>query len=176
MRKILGFLILYEVGTFLWHQQERNRKYKEAEEKSRETGKKLVVLGGPWGDYSIRKWLNLPAHPPGDITIDKTPESFYPDGAEFIQKDIAKGPLPFPDNSVVMFCAHLLEHLTPEEFNFTISEIIRVSGGNYYICYPRKFSIIAHFISDHKLWLNEDPVTKEIDIEPTLWYDLKLKT
>jgi len=55
-----------QVTVNLVEQQERNRKYWEAQGASREADKPLLVIGGPWGGTVFRRMFKLKAHGCGD--------------------------------------------------------------------------------------------------------------
>ena len=61
---------LWQGLVMLKQTSERREKYDAARAQADATGKPLLVVGGPYGDSPFRRALDMPAHGPGDVTLD----------------------------------------------------------------------------------------------------------
>jgi SAM-dependent methyltransferase len=93
----------------------RQQVFQVAEAWAKSLNRPLIVIGAPDGGVTS-------GYGCGDTTIDLAPTS-CPNGKVL---DITK-PLPFTDDSVVVFCSCVLEYV--DDPNAAISEIRRISGG-----------------------------------------------
>lgn len=75
-----------------------------------------------------------------------------------------RNPLPFDDNTVdYIFNEHFFEHLTPEEGQVVIKDLMRVlkPGGTMRIAMPDLESVVDHYLN---VPLAKDPVIKEFNL------------
>lgn len=115
---VAGGALLWEIAWWARRRHERARVYDLALARSRQLGRPLVVVGAPDGGVTS-------GYPCGDVTVDLAPSSC----PVALQADISK-PLPFADNSVVVFVACVLEYV--EDYAAAIRELTRISGGELY--------------------------------------------
>jgi hypothetical protein len=154
----LGFLVGISFGIVGWQiavwsveTLEKHRKYEAAVACCRKLGKPLLVAGGPWGSYRIRRWLRMPAHGFGNVCLDIERRAFegHPCG---IVADVTQ--IPFRDKAFgAVFASHLLEHLPSiSAAERAVDELNRVAEAVYIVC-PSRQSVWAWLHSGHHLWV-----------------------
>lgn len=131
-------------------QADRDEVFALANEAALRSGKPLLVAGGPWGDAGIRRLLNWPGHPHGDVCLDLDPNACGLD--HFILGDVRD--IPFPDGWFgAVYCSHVLEHLpTAADCELAVSELHRVAD-EVFVCVPGRASVIAWLAPQHHLWV-----------------------
>ncbi len=141
----------WQLVVWLVETLDKNKKYKAAEAYARESGKPLLVAGGPWGNKQIRHRLNIPAHGNGDVCLDVDRKAIgsHPKG---VIADVTH--IPFADKSFgAAFASHLLEHLaTIDDAKKALAELNRIAEA-VFIVYPSRQSIAGWAIPDHHLWV-----------------------
>jgi hypothetical protein len=129
-------LLFYELFIILiWRKQRRKNIYELALKKSKETGKRLFVIGDPNND---NKSIDGKAdYGCGDICLDKeTGCDICPNGV----KDSLENFLPkLQDNSYVIFASCVLEYVS--NFEMVKKELNRVSGGDLFIVHIEPYSL-----------------------------------
>ena len=109
----------------------RGAQYECARREATRLGKPLVVVGapdsGPTSGYGC-----------GDVTVDVA-KSSCPNA---IQADITK-PLPFADNSVVVFVSCVLEYVS--NYDAAMAELRRIAGKNLYIVRVEPWTLAGWF-------------------------------
>lgn len=155
MRVWWGPLISFGLQQFMAmgrQQVERDDKFAAARIAAFQTGRPLLVVGGPWGDAGLRKALNWPCHGHGDICMDIDPRACGED--HFVFGDVRD--IPFPDRFFgAVFCSHVLEHMpTPEDCEIAVHELWRVAD-EVFICVPGKGTLLAWLAPTHHLWVRE---------------------
>jgi SAM-dependent methyltransferase len=108
----------WEAGWYLYRWRRRAVVYREAAAEAIRLNKPLVVIGAPDGGVTS-------GYGCGTFTIDISPTAC----PNWVPVDITK-PLPFADNSVVVFCSCVLEYVSDPIA--AIAEIKRISGGYAY--------------------------------------------
>jgi len=151
---VLGICLgvgIWQLVVWVVETLDKNKKYKAAEAYARESGKPLLVAGGPWGNKQIRHQLNIPAHGSGDVCldVDRNAIGSHPNG---VIADVTH--IPFSDKSFgAAFASHLLEHLSStDEAEKALAELNRTAEA-VFIAYPFRQSITGWLISDHHLWV-----------------------
>jgi hypothetical protein len=144
-------VVIWQLAVLLSEIQDKDRKYEAATAYAQKVGKPLLVAGGPWGTYRIRRWLNMPAHGSGDVCLDIDCCTFlgHPCG---VVADVTQ--VPFVDKSFgAAFVSHLLEHLpTVDDAKNALAELNRVAEV-VFIAYPSRQSIGAWLKREHHLWI-----------------------
>ena len=157
---------LWQGLVMLKQTSERREKYDAARAQADATGKPLLVVGGPYGDSPFRRALDMPAHGPGDVTLDLSSRAIegIPGGIVGDVRDI-----PFPDGHFgAVLISHVLEHLpTVDDCEIAVQELHRVAD-QVYVAGPGKDSALAHVIADHHLWVEEEDGVLYAQ-ERTLW-------
>jgi len=113
------------VSIYAFDKVDRQLRYNEAYNISRDLGKPLLVIGGPHGSC-FYKLIGFPAHGFGDVCYDISMEACK--GApRIVIGDIRT--MPFTDNEFgVAYCSHVLEQLpTHEDCEVAIAEMQRVA-------------------------------------------------
>jgi len=112
----------------------------------------LLVVGGPYGWPPLRVFFNAPAHGPGDVCVDISPQACT--GAAYTESDIRR--LPFGNREFgSAYSAHVLEHMpTAEDCAQAYRELHRVAD-EVFICVPEKASFFAWWVPGHHLWVRE---------------------
>ena len=105
----------WEGGWWLRRRFRRATVYQQALAYAHEVGRPLVVIGAPDGGITA-------GYGCGDVTVDLEASSC----PVVIKADITK-PLPFADDSVVVFVSCVLEYV--DDVNAALAQIQRVSGG-----------------------------------------------
>ena len=151
---VLGICLgvgIWQLVVWVVETLDKNRKYKAAEACAQESGKPLLIAGGPWGNKQIRHQLNLPAHGSGDVCLDVDRNAIgnHPNG---VIANVTH--IPFSDKSFgAAFASHLLEHLSStDEAEKALAELNRTAEA-VFIAYPFRQSITGWLISDHHLWV-----------------------
>jgi hypothetical protein len=117
---VLGALAAWEAGWWAERRGRRARVYAAARAAASQLGRPLVVIGAP--DAGATSGYGC-----GDYTVDLQ-RSACP---RSVVADVTRA-LPFPSNSVVVFCSCVLEYV--QDHRTAITEISRVSGGwAYYV-------------------------------------------
>ena len=132
---------------------DKNKKFRAASTRARESGKPMLVAGGPWGTKRIRHILNVPAHGNGDVCLDINYCAIegHPCG---LIADVAY--IPFADKSFgAAFASHLLEHLpSTGKASKALAELNRVADA-VFIVSPSKQSVGGWLTADHHLWVRQ---------------------
>ena len=151
---VLGICLgvgIWQLAVWVGETLDKNRKYEAASASARESGKPLLIAGGPWGTKRTRHILNMPAHGSGDVCLDINRSAIdgHPNGviANVIH-------IPFSDKSFgAAFASHLLEHLaTIDDAKQALAELHRTADA-VFIVYPSRQSITGWVILDHHLWI-----------------------
>jgi hypothetical protein len=111
----LAALGAWEFGWWARRRYRRGVAYREAQATAKRLNRPLIVIGAPDGGVTS-------GYGCGDETIDISPTSC----PIWKPLDITK-PLPYADNSVVVFCSCVLEYV--DDPVSAIVEIKRISGG-----------------------------------------------
>jgi SAM-dependent methyltransferase len=137
-----------------WDQvRERDDKYANAWRTARESGKPMLVVGGPYGSPVSGGLFKLKAHGCGDICLDIDPRACT--GCETVVADVRD--IPFPDRYFgSALASHVIEHLPSiNDAVQALNELYRVAD-EVFIASPSKQSVIAWFIPGHRLWVKQD--------------------
>ena len=108
----------------------RQSLYAAAQARAVVLGRPLVVVGAPDGGVTA-------GYGCGDVTVDLA-GSMCP---RTLSADITQ-PLPFEDNSVVVFVACVLEYVSDAER--ATAELLRISGGQLYIVRVEPWTLTAY--------------------------------
>jgi len=121
------------VWDFAWWLRRRARRaevYKEARARADALQRPLVVIGAPDGGVTG-------GYECGDTTVDLAVSSC----PHAIRADVTK-PLPFADNSTVVFVSCVLEYVN--DANAALNEIMRISGGEAYFVGVEPWCLTAY--------------------------------
>lgn len=108
----------------------RRTVHAQAQALARQLGKPLVVVGA--SDRGATQGAGC-----GDVTIDILPSSC----PNAMQADITK-PLPFADNSCVVFVSYVLEYV--DDYAAAMRELMRISGGNLFIIRVEPWTLTSY--------------------------------
>jgi len=137
---IIGIVILYELILTYTRYIKRNRIFKMANKRVKETGKPLMVIGDP--DNGATNYIFGRSYDCGDVCVDLTGCPSCPKGI----KEKIEDYLPtLESDSYVIFISCVLEYVDPDKIDFIISEMKRVSGGDYFVVSVEPFSMTALF-------------------------------
>jgi SAM-dependent methyltransferase len=103
--------------------------YAAAHALARSLGRQLVVVGAPDAATTA-------GYPCGDVTVDLAKTSC----PVAVRADITK-PLPFADDSVVVFVSCVLEYVDDE--NAAWAELNRISGGRVFVVRVEPWTLTA---------------------------------
>ena len=127
---------LWEAGWWIAGKVDRVVLFREARAMAAASGKPLLVVGEPDGEY-----------PCGDVTLDLRPRSAC---RGYVRADLERPPLPFPDRMFgAAFASHILEHL--EDPEAALRELHRVAD-HVVIAWPRPWRIATFLVPGHR-WL-----------------------
>jgi SAM-dependent methyltransferase len=129
--KILAGVLAWEGAWWARRRLKRGAVYNDALRQSIATGKPLIVVGAP--DAGVTSGYGC-----GHLTVDLIPRSSCP---RFLRADISR-PLPFPDDSCVVFVSCVLEYV--ERFREAYDEIRRIAGPNLYIIRVEPWTLAAY--------------------------------
>ena len=148
---VLAAVGIWQLVVWMIEIQDKNRKYRVADNYAREKAKPMLVVPGPWGVKSARRWFNKPAHGGGDVCldIDRRAVSGHPCAVVGSVTHI-----PFSDSTFgAVFVSHLLEHMsTTTDAVQALNELNRVADVVFLVC-PSRQSIAGWVIPEHKLWV-----------------------
>lgn len=138
---ILGIAAIHEGTQQATEVEERRHVFKQARDYADSVGKPLLVVGAPKFEFN---------HPPGDVTIDISPD--IPTSCDYEIADVRD--IPYPDKFFgSVFCSHVLEHLSNmEDACRALDELDRVADM-VLIVSPHKSSIAAWLHPEHRLWI-----------------------
>lgn len=117
--KSAALAAVWEAGWWLHRVSKREEVFAQAEARARALGRTFVVVGAP--DAGMTRGPGC-----GDVTIDLAP-STCPNS---LRADIEQ-PLPFPDNSCVVFVCCVLEYVN--DLEAAMKQLTRISGGELFI-------------------------------------------
>ncbi len=148
---VLGAFGIWQLAVLAFETRDKNRKFRAAVDRARREARPLLVVGGPWGSKPARRWLNKPAHGPGDVCLDIDPRAIHDHPAGVVASATH---IPFRDGAFgAAFASHLLEHLpTTHEACRALEELHRVAG-RVFIVYPSRQSIGGWVVPEHRLWV-----------------------
>jgi hypothetical protein len=126
-----GALATWETAWWARRRHLRGQQFACAKAEAPKLGKPLVVVGAPDGGVTA-------GYGCGDVTVDLG-ESTCPN---FIRADITK-PLPFADDSVVVFVACVLEYVS--DFQAAMTELRRIAGRHLYIVRVEPWTLAGWF-------------------------------
>lgn len=127
----LGAVAAWELGWWARRKSTRSSTYETAKARARALGKPFVVVGAPDGGVTS-------GYGCGDVTIDLAASSC----PNSLQADITK-PLPFADDSVVVFVSCVLEYV--DDYPAAMRELRRIAGPNLYIVRVEPWTLTAYF-------------------------------
>lgn len=129
---------------------EKNIAFREAFYTAEQSGKPLLVIGGPYGSGSNRLF-HFPAHPCGDVCLDIEPASCS--GCPEVEiSDIRQ--IPYAHGYFgAAFASHVVEHLpTAGDALMALDEMQRVADYIFVVS-PRKANIVSWIVPSHHLWV-----------------------
>ena len=138
--KLAATLGAWEAGWYLLHTQpERKRLYEKALAAARASGKPMLIVGAPDGDYGCGD----PSK--GDVVLDLRPAPGCPNAVVGSVEAI-----PYPTGYFgSTFCSHVLEHVCdPQRAE---DELHRVADA-VFVAWPRPWQVLAYAVPGHT-WL-----------------------
>lgn len=139
---VLG-VVVWEGAWWAARKHKRGAFYREAKDLARRLGKPLVVVGAP-----DRGATSSPSSA-DDIVVDIAPSN----APNFIQADICQR-IPLPDNSAVVYVSCVLEYVS--DANAAMRELLRVSGGDLFVCRVEPWTLTAYLYPGAKRTLRGD--------------------
>lgn len=143
LKKLAIGVGVWEGGWYLRRRSLRQTVHAEAQAAALALGRPLVVIGAPD--------LGATSSPGGDIVIDIRPSTL----PNSIVADICK-PLPFADNSCVVFVSCVFEYVN--DYAAAVAELQRISGGNLYVVRVEPWTITSKLYPGAKRTI-PDPAT-----------------
>lgn len=133
---VLGGVLLLEGGAALSRHTTRSTMFAAAAERAKKLGRPLLVVGDP--DAGMHTRL-IRAYGCGDVCVDL---NGCPSCPVAISADITK-PLPYADDSVVVFCSCVLEYVP--DMPAAYKELLRVAGDrdNLFIVTVQPWTLTA---------------------------------
>ncbi len=158
---------------------DKNNKYKAATEAAAARGKKLLVIGGPWGTRTGRRVFRKQAHGVGDTCMDIDARALTGHKCGVIGSAVD---IPFADKAFgAVFISHVMEHLpATEDARMALEEMRRIAD-EVYIVYPSYYSIGGWLTPGHRLWVWQEGTKVFLkhrgntDDKETIVVDLKTK-
>lgn len=120
----------WETGWWLRRRMQRRSMFEAARAEARRLGRPLVVVGAPDGGVTA-------GYGCGDVTVDLA-GSTCPNS---LVADVTK-PLPFADDSVVVFVACVLEYV--DDLPRAVAELTRISGGRMFVVRVEPWTLTAY--------------------------------
>lgn len=152
MVMLLGIATIHQSMVLFKDERARANKFQAATDLARGAGKPLLVVGGPWGTFGIRKLFGVKAHGCGDLCVDIDSRACL--GCPYEPADVRD--LQFSDKQFgASFSSHVLEHLdTWENVQLAWNELHRVAD-KVFVCLPGKDNLIAWAAPEHNLWVHQ---------------------
>lgn len=126
---LLG-LASWEGSWWLYRRGRRLNLYTMAWLTARQLGRPLVVVGAPDGGVTA-------GYPCGDVTIDILPS----DCPAFLEADVTR-PLPFANDSVVVFVSCTLEYV--HDYAAAMAELRRIAGRWLFVVRVEPWTLTAY--------------------------------
>lgn len=130
MLPVLAAVAAWEGLWWLGRRDSRTRVYGQARARAEQLGRPLVVVGAPDGGVTA-------GYGCGDTTVDLA-GSACPNS---LAADIAR-PLPFADDSVVVFVSCVLEYV--DDYEGSLRELRRISGGELFVVRVEPWTLTAY--------------------------------
>ncbi len=142
-RLALGYAAVVEGSAAMIRFREREAAYKAAFERASVLGRTLVVVGDPDAGFHTRL---IRAYGCGDVCLDL---NGCPQCPVSIVADVTK-PLPFPDDSAVVFVACVLEYVTDPKA--AAQEFRRIAGSpsNVFTVFVQPWTLTARLYPNAK--------------------------
>jgi hypothetical protein len=132
LSSVLAAGAAWELGWWWRRRSLRATTYERAASEAKRLGRPLVVVGAPDGGVTS-------GYGCGDVTVDIVRSESCPNP---LVADITK-PLPFKDDSVVIFVSCVLEYV--EDSEVALRELCRVSGGHLFVVRVEPWTLTALF-------------------------------
>lgn len=129
MLPLLAAVAAWEGLWWLGRRDTRSRVFDRARARAEQLGRPLVVVGAPDGGVTA-------GYGCGDVTVDLA-GSTCPNA---LAADIAK-PLPFADDSVVVFVSCVLEYV--DDYEGSMRELRRIAGEQLFIVRVEPWTLTA---------------------------------
>lgn len=129
---ILAVGAAWELGWWWRRRSLRAKTFELAAAEAKRLGRPLVVVGAPDGGVTA-------GYGCGDVTVDIVRSDSCPNP---LVADVTK-PLPFADNSVVVFVSCVLEYV--DNADAAINELCRVSGGHFFVVRVEPWTLTSIF-------------------------------
>lgn len=144
-------IVAWQMLVWLGEIRDKREKYRMALSCARNSGKPLLIAGGPYGSQKFRRLLKIAAHGGGDVCldIDRNAVAGHP------QPVVASVThIPFGDKVFgAVFASHLLEHLpSVDRAKQALNELSRTADA-VFIVSPSRQSLSAWLHPDHHLWV-----------------------
>ena len=142
MWPFVAIIAAWETFWYLWRMAARGREYQAAQQQAALSGLPLVVVGAPDGGFTQGPGC-------GDVCIDI-------EGCACpmqIKADITK-PLPFDDDSCVVFVSCVLEYV--DDLDAAMLELVRISGGRLHIVGVEPWTLTAYLYPGAKRTLPDN--------------------
>lgn len=134
--KGLAILSSWELAWWFRRRSLRGRMFERARRRATLIQRPLAVVGAP------DSW-STGGYPCGDVTIDIADS----DCPNLYRLDITE-PLPFDDDSLVVFVSCVLEYV--DDFDSAVTELYRISGGNLYNVRVEPWTLTAYLYPGRK--------------------------
>ena len=134
---IVGIMV-YEFCWAVHRKMERKNVFREAHERTRESGKKLLVIGNP--DGGAMNTMSGRDYGCGDVCTDLTG---CPSCPVSIKGDIREVVKEMGSGEWVVFCSCTLEYIDGD-ITELVQDLVRISGGDLFIVGVGKWSIIGY--------------------------------
>lgn len=144
-------IIAWQMLVWLGEIRDKREKYQRALSYARNSGKPLLIAGGPYGRQKLRRFFRIAAHGGGDVCLDIDRNAV----AGHSQPVVASVThIPFEDRVFgSVFASHLLEHLpSMEDARQALNELSRTADA-VFITSPSRQSLSGWLHPDHHLWV-----------------------
>ena len=135
---ILPLIACWEVGCALYEKRERLAMYRKALAASKRSGKPMLVVGEPDGEY--------PCPPAPGVVVDLRPSSAC---KRHVRVSVERMPMFHDKQFGAAFVSHVIEHV--EHPAIALRELDRVAD-QVFVSYPRPWRLTTWLIPGHT-WL-----------------------
>jgi hypothetical protein len=138
MISILLFIIVYQIIVTIQLKITRRKIFKLAEERSKKTGKKLVVVGDPYNGVGSK--FTGPDYTCGDICVDITGCPECPNG---VKSDLESYLKSIDLNEYIVFISCTIEYIP--DINIILEYLDKIPQENLFVVNVQWYNLVCYY-------------------------------